>query len=394
MCAVMNDCAVRMQRMLAIVTLGLVLMSVIPESVHAANGTVVGNLTLKILPMPQYSDGRTRTIRIWTPANYDASNKARKYPVVYMHDGQNLFDAATSYAGEWRIDETITAMMESGYGGAIVVGIDNSADRLNELSPTWPRSSNEFIKSPSGDKYADFIVKTVKPFIDKNYNTFSDRAHTGVGGSSMGGIISFFIGLRYPAVFGKVLAFSPSFPLYASKKYLAEIAKHDFSKCNAAPRVYFYAGGAGDGAMSEGGIARSLPAVIKALKSAGYPKAELTSYVWDVAQHNEGFWAEVFPTAFEWLFLTDTDRAVMAAKTLALGFADGDSLASVTGDLTLDTAWDYGAKVSWKSNLPKVISARGKFTQPTTPQQVVLTATVTVGKVVRSRSFTVQILAR
>lgn len=360
----------------------------------AASGTVVGNLDLVTLPMPQYSDGRERVIRIWTPAGYESGNTTRRYPVLYMHDGQNLFDAATSYAGEWRIDESITDLISYGYSGVIVVGIDNSTDRLNELSPPWPRIKGTPMRAPSGDKYIDFIAKTVKPYVDANYNTKPGRASTGIGGSSMGGIISFYAGLRYPKIFGKVLAFSPSFPYYERAHVMQHIKQRNFRLRNSAPKLYLYSGGAGSGATSENAIARFLPELVKALRTAGYAKTDVTSSVWEVAQHNEGFWAEMFPTAFDWLFLTSPDRATMAAKTLAIGFADGDSAQSVTSNLSLDTTWDWGAKVVWKSSHPRVISAKGTFARPTSPQQIRLTATVTVGTSQRTRNFNVQVLAR
>ena len=379
--------------------LGAVAMSVtpsvgVPAQASNAAGSVVGNLTLATLAMPQYADGRTRTIRIWTPPGYEPGDKSRRYPVVYMHDGQNLFDAATSFAGEWEVDESLARLMENGYRGAIVVGVDNSADRLNELSPPWPRNAGTPITAPSGDKYVSFIVNTVKPYVDARFNTQPGRDTTGIGGASMGGIISFYAGLAYPKVFGKVMAFSPSFPLYVKTDYLDRIAAMDFHQSGASPRLYLYSGGAGSGAMSENGIAKSLPAVVTALKKSGFPAAQVKSRVWDIASHNEGFWAEEFPTAFEWLFLSDSDRADIAATTLAIDYADGDSAANVTGDLQLPTKWDYRAKVSWKSSAPRVINARGRFTRPSHPQQVMLTATVAVGMQVRTRTFTVQVLVR
>lgn len=364
------------------------------DAAAAASGTVVGNLDLVTLAMPQYSDGRERVIRIWTPAGYEPGNTTRRYPVLYMHDGQNLFDAATSYAGEWRIDESITNLIEYGYSGVIVVGIDNSADRLNELSPPWPRIKGTPMRAPTGDKYVDFIAKTVKPYIDANYNTRPGRASTGIGGSSMGGIISFYAGLRHPKIFGKVLAFSPSFPYYERSHVLQQIKQRNFRLRNSAPKLYLYSGGAGSGATSENAIGRFLPELVKGLLAAGYAKTDVMSHVWEVAQHNEGFWAEMFPAAFDWLFLTSPDRATLAAKTLAIGFADGDNAQSVTANLTLDTRWDWGAKVVWKSSHPRVISANGKFARPSSPQQIRLTATVTVGKSQRTRRFNVQVLAR
>ena len=364
------------------------------NAVSAGGGTVVGNLELVTLPMPQYSDGRERTIRIWTPATYEAADTSRRYPVLYMHDGQNLFDAATSFAGEWNVDESITDLMSAGYKGSIVVGVDNSADRLNELSPPWPRLPGAPMPKPSGDKYIDFIVKTVKPYVDSHYNTKPGRASTGIGGSSMGGIISFYAGLRYPRTFGKVLAFSPSFPFYNRTHIMNLLKLRDFRKKDAAPRLYLYSGGAGSGATSENAIARLLPALVKQLRASGYPPQSVTSHVWEVAQHSEGFWTEMFPTAFDWLFLSNADRATMAVTTLAIGYASGDSAGSVTAHLSLDSSWDWGARVSWKSSHPKIISSKGKFTRPQTPQQIRLTATVTVGRSVRTRTFVVQVLAR
>ncbi len=112
--------------------------------------TVVGNLDIiEDFAMPQFADGRKRNIRVWTPEDYDKDDTAKRYPVVYMHDAQNLFDSATSFAGEWKVDETITDLMKDSTlsGGAIVVGIDNSEYRMREYTPNWgdtktPRAIN------------------------------------------------------------------------------------------------------------------------------------------------------------------------------------------------------------------------------------------------------------
>lgn len=103
--------------------------------------------------MTQYSDDRSRLIRIWTPDGYDSTDLQR-YPVISMHDGQHLFDTYTAFAGEWRIDETIGAMMDNGYEGAIVVGIDNGPERLNELTVDWPLSTSatSYNIVPDGEK--------------------------------------------------------------------------------------------------------------------------------------------------------------------------------------------------------------------------------------------------
>lgn len=125
--------------------------------------TVVGNLEIiENFYMPELN--RTRTIRIWKPSNY---NNSLNYPVIYMHDGQNLLDDKTSFAGEWGIDESIEQLIQSNKTeGFIVVGIDNSEHRMSEYTPNWGD-----IKAAEGELYAKFIVNTLKPYIDNNYNT-------------------------------------------------------------------------------------------------------------------------------------------------------------------------------------------------------------------------------
>ena len=146
-----------------------------PNSSGGNNSTVTGGrLDIIEMKMPQFSDGRTRKIRVWLPDGYDPDNSEKKYSVLYMHDGQNLFDAATSFIGEWEVDESLTKLMKNGYEPTIVVGIDNGeTKRFNELCPSWELNTlgKQYISAPAGEKYADFIVNTVKPYIDEHDNT-------------------------------------------------------------------------------------------------------------------------------------------------------------------------------------------------------------------------------
>lgn len=165
--------------------------------------TVVGNLqVLKGLWSPQL--GNRRDILVYLPPNYEQSNT--RYPVIYMHDGQNLFDQVTSFAGEWQVDETMEALSRRGYE-AIVVGLPNMGEqRLDEYSPfPQPRYS-----IGQGAKYLDFILQTVKPLLDRDFRTLPDRAHTGMIGSSMGGLISLYAFFCPPQAFGFVGVMSPS----------------------------------------------------------------------------------------------------------------------------------------------------------------------------------------
>ena len=149
---------------------------------------------------------RKRRIWVYLPPDYEKTNE--HYPVLFMHDGQNLFDNVTSFSGEWNVDETLDRIYNDLGFKLIVVGIDNGGKyRLNEYSP-W---DNPKYDKGAGKDYADFIVNTLKPEIDKSFRTLSDRRNTAVMGSSMGGLISHYMGLQYPDVFSKVGVFSPAF---------------------------------------------------------------------------------------------------------------------------------------------------------------------------------------
>jgi len=154
--------------------------------------------------MPQLN--RKRKIWLYLPPDYQTSLK--KYPVIYMHDGQNLFDKSTSFSGEWQVDETLNHLYKEKGIEVIVVGIDNGGEkRLEEYSP-WINSK---YGGGEGNAYVDFLVQTLKPYIDNHYRTLSDQQNTAIIGSSMGGLISFYATLKYPDIFGKSGIYSTSF---------------------------------------------------------------------------------------------------------------------------------------------------------------------------------------
>jgi alpha-glucosidase len=253
--------------------------------------TITGNVKyITGLNMPQFHTHRT--IRIYLPKDYDTA-KDKKYPVLYMQDGQNLFDDATSYSGEWGIDETIERFFEEGKTkGVIVVGIDNGGqDRTKELTP-W---KNEQMGGGQGAKYAQFIVETLKPYIDKNYRTLSDREHTGIAGSSFGGLISFYTGLKYQEVFGMIGAFSTSFwfNLEELNKFIETIEKTD------GIRLYMDAGN--KESASENHMVTEAEAVYKILKAKGFTDEELKLVIDPEGVHHEDSWKVRFPEAFLWL---------------------------------------------------------------------------------------------
>ena len=174
---------------------------------------------------------RTRKIWIYLPPDYAAGKK--KYPVLYMHDGQNLFDDYTSGYGEWGVDECLDSMIKNGKPASIVIGIENGPKRINEYDPY---DNNEYGKG-EGEAYVSFLVETLKPYIDKHYRTLTSKENTFIAGSSLGGLISYYAMLRYPDVFGKGGIFSPSFWIAPQMNQLTDSLS---SKING--QFFFYAG--------------------------------------------------------------------------------------------------------------------------------------------------------
>jgi predicted alpha/beta superfamily hydrolase len=226
---------------------------------------------------------RTRRIWIYLPPDYTTSKKS--YGVLYMHDGQNLFDNATSYSGEWGVDEYLDSIFKKGKKEVIVVGIDNGlAKRMNEYNP-W--EFQNFGKG-EGDQYVDFLVKDLKPFIDKHYRTLKNKQNTFIAGSSMGGLISLYAVLKYPQVYGGAGIFSPAF-WTASGIDSTTIA--DAKKVNS--RLFFYAGGKeGDSMVPD------MKRIEKEIKERSASPVE--EKIDPDAKHNEAAWRKFFPDFYEW----------------------------------------------------------------------------------------------
>jgi predicted alpha/beta superfamily hydrolase len=190
-----------------------------PTQLPAAAG-VVGHLDVYVDFPSQFV--APRTVDVWLPPGYD-EQAAQRYPVLYMQDGQNIFDPSTSATThvDWGVDEIMTELIEAGkIRPAIVVGIWSTARRVEEYMPqapleVYPQVRAEFVRQfgePLGDRYLKFMVQEVKPFIDRTYRTLPDRANTFVMGSSMGGLISLYAASQYPDVFGGAGCVSTHWP--------------------------------------------------------------------------------------------------------------------------------------------------------------------------------------
>jgi predicted alpha/beta superfamily hydrolase len=232
--------------------------------------------------------GRKRRIRILLPHDYKASS--RKYPVLYLQDGQNLFGDGSVY-GNWEIDKKMAVLAGQGKGDIIIVAIDHAdEDRLHEFAPyTHPK----FGKG-AGKKYANFIVRTLKPYIDKNYRTRPERQFTGIGGSSMGGLISIYAGLMYPETLGRLMIFSPS--LWVSDKIYFDSIEF-FNPLET--KIYVYAGGK-EGRYMIPSVERLREAVERQGWSPNRLQFKLS--LDPKGEHTEARWGKEFPRAVEWLF--------------------------------------------------------------------------------------------
>lgn len=226
-------------------------------------------------------------IWLYLPPDYKTSKK--KYPVIYMHDGQNLFDDKTSYVGEWKIDETLNKLFKETGKGFIVVGVEHGGkERINEYTP-WPHDK---YGGGKGKQYIHFIVNELKPYIDANYRTKSKQKHTGLIGSSLGGLISYYGGLTYPDVFGKVGALSTSF-WFSEKSF--ELTKKKGNQ--QFLRMYLLAGG------KEGGdMVSDMKKAEKMLLESGFNRKNLISKENKDAKHNEAFWSSEFESVVKWLY--------------------------------------------------------------------------------------------
>ena len=207
-----------------------------------------GKLVTFEIAMDPIPDRRRRTIRVWTPERYDG---ARRFPVLYMHDGQMVFPEADmpEGVGRWQVEKRICELEPEAQ--CIVVGIDSSDDRGSELLPPYERNPKHQIpRRPDqpeyvalGGFYADFVRDTLKPIIDENFMTLPDAAHTGVGGASMGGLQSFYMTMRDPDVFGRSLDLSPGLDIL-DESCLSLIDAYDPGRLENA-RFYMYSGDQG-----------------------------------------------------------------------------------------------------------------------------------------------------
>lgn len=265
------------------------LVTAYPESPSTAQPNVHVMPAVEMKPLQ-----RERIYRVYLPESYEKSNK--HYPVLYMHDGQNLFDDATSYVGEWGVDEALNQLARSCGLEMIVVGIDHGDKlRMTELNPY----DNERFGKGEGDAYVDFLVNELKPRIDQKFRTLPGREHTAVMGSSMGGLISNHAINRHPQTFGIAGLFSPSY--WIAPQILAATEANPALKNT---RIYLSTGGKEGESMTEG--FNQMAHVLKQHAGPDQWRAQLDAD----GEHNEAFWNRIFPQAVNFLFKGHCEKKV------------------------------------------------------------------------------------
>lgn len=257
-----------------------------------------GDLRLHEFPSSVYRN--TRMLRVWLPRDYDApENTARHYPVFYLNDGQNLFDPATAFAGvDWQVDETADRLIREGkIAPLIIVGIDNTGvNRLKEFLPY--RSFSPPVLRPQGKRYPEFLMNEVMPFVAERYRIARGAENTGLGGSSLGALVSLYTALDRPGTFSRLLLESPS--LFVSNRRILKYS-HYFREW--PERIVIGVGTREAGREDKDRqVVEDVRELQEIIHHAGLNDDRLKVRIDVGASHNEAEWGKRFPEALSFLF--------------------------------------------------------------------------------------------
>jgi len=267
-----------------------------------------------------------RTIRFYLPPDYNEATVS--YPVIYMHDGQNLFDEKTAFSGEWKVDETLDKLFAEGYHVPIVVGIDHGEkNRIDELTP-WP---NPKYGGGNGDFYLEFVTKVLKPFIDENYRTQPGPKSTCTWGSSLGGLFSFYAIFSEPNIFGKAGIFSPSY-WYADSSL--KVFLHNSSTVKDIKLYQSFGSEEGDDELED------FLEISDSIQKLDFDDESFRSVIVSGGKHEEKWWAEQFEPAYLWLFHLFANGIEEDLPTLPLNYSyDSSRDEFIVKDLKPDNLW-------------------------------------------------------
>ena len=255
--------------------------------VHTLTGDVRAHEGFRSVHLPSLHD-----VWVFLPPGYDAEPE-RRYPVLYLHDGQNLFDDATAFSREWQVDETAQRLIEEGaIEPLVIVGVSNAGPaRIDEYTPTRDRRHRA---GGGATRYGRMLVEDLKPFIDRTYRTLPDPAHTGLGGSSLGGLVSMYLGLQYTGLFWRLAVLSPS--VWWDDRFILRRAR--LLSHRSPARIWLSAG------TAEGeGVVEGAAALRDVLVSKGWTEGEdLAFHVIEGGRHDEATWAAEMEAVLRFLY--------------------------------------------------------------------------------------------
>lgn len=251
-----------------------------------------------------YSPQLDKTRKVWALLPYNYHETEQDYPVLYLQDAQNLFNESSAF-GNWEIDKKLALLAEYGRGNLIVIAVEHgNNDRIKE----YIFDNEEVTEGAEGKKYLRFITDTLKAFVDKNYRTKKDRDNTGIGGSSLGALISIYAGFLYPEVYSKLLIFSPSLWVEPNNDFpLMKFSKAFYTK------VYLY-GGAKEGSQMVERIEK-FETALQTWELQDYFDFETKTSINDEGTHQEFYWSQEFPRAIEWLYYDTLEDPTTIKKT-------------------------------------------------------------------------------
>ncbi|WP_312818820.1 alpha/beta hydrolase [Kaistella carnis] len=237
-----------------------------------------------------------KTRKIWAllPHNYHQSSDS--YPVLYLHDAQNLFNEGSAF-GNWEIDKKMSILSEYGRGDIIIIAIENGSEDRNK---EYVLDNNSIVQNAEGKKYIRFLADTLKPYVDSVYRTKSEREYTGIGGSSLGGLISIYSGFLYPEVYSKLMIFSPSLWLNPDYNFPQMNFKNPYDI-----KVYLYGGEQEGSEMTE--RIHLFEQQLEAFENTHSIQFEIRRSINPDGQHQEFYWSQEFPRAIEWLYYDTED---------------------------------------------------------------------------------------
>jgi len=237
--------------------------------------------------------------KVWALLPYDYYVSEKNYPVLYLQDAQNLFNEGSDY-GNWEIDKKLSVLSEYGRGEVIIIAIEHgSEDRVKE----YIFDNDHVANGSEGKKYIRFITDTLKPFVDEHYRTKKDRENTGIGGSSLGALISIYSGFLYPEVYSKLLIFSPSLWVEPGNNFPMMNFRVPYKM-----KIYLYGGGREGSKMVK--RIHIFEQYLKRWEKKNLFDFEFRTSINPEGTHNEFYWSQEFPRAIEWLFYNNTQNPV------------------------------------------------------------------------------------